>query len=149
MSPFTVYLVLEFSAALLFSLIFTVSQLYFVTTVQLSPLQLVLVGTILEATVFLFEIPTGVVADLRSRRLSVILGYALMGVGFLVEGAFPYFASVALAQVLWGFGYTFTSGATQAWVADELGEDRAGQAYLRGAQAAPAGAVKMVDQEVA
>lgn len=148
MSPFTVYLILEFSAALLFSLIFTVSQLYFVTTVQLSPLQLVLVGTILEATVFLFEIPTGVVADLRSRRLSVILGYALMGVGFLVEGAFPHFANVALAQVLWGLGYTFTSGATQAWVADELGEDQAGHAFLRGAQAAPAGALLAIPLSV-
>lgn len=148
MHPFAVYLILEFSASLLFSLIFTVSQLYYVSTVQLNPLQLVLVGTILEATVFLFEIPTGVLADLKSRRLSVIIGYALMGVGFLVEGAFPYFATVALAQVLWGFGYTFTSGATQAWVADELGEERAGQAFLRGAQAAPAGALVAIPLSV-
>jgi len=141
MKPFTVYLLLEFAASFLLSLIFTASQLYYVSTVELSPLQLVLVGTILEATVFLFEIPTGVLADVKSRRLSVIIGYALMGVGFLVEGSFPYFATIALAQVLWGFGYTFTSGATQAWVADEVGEDRAGQAFMRGAQAAPAGAL--------
>ena len=141
MSPLTVYLILQFGSALLFSLIFTVSQLYFVTTVHLSPLQLVLAGTILEATVFIFEIPTGVVADVRSRRLSVIIGYALMGVGFFVEGTLPFFGTIALAQVIWGFGYTFTSGATQAWIADELGEDRAGRAYLRGAQAARAGAL--------
>jgi len=141
MSPFAVYLILEFTASRLFSLIFTASQLCYVSIVELSPLQLVLVGTILEATVFLFEIPTGVLADVKSRRLSVIIGYALMGIGFLVEGSFPYFATVALAQVLWGFGYTFTSGATQAWVADELSEGRAGQAFLRGAQAAPAGAL--------
>jgi DHA3 family tetracycline resistance protein-like MFS transporter len=148
MNPLTVYLILEFVAALYFSLIFTVSQLYYVSTVQLNPLQLVLVGTVLEATVFLFEIPTGVLADVKSRRLSVILGYALMGVGFVVEGAFPYFATVALAQVLWGFGYTFTSGATQAWVADELGEERAGHAFLRGAQAAPAGALVAIPLSV-
>ncbi len=148
MSPFAVYLVLEFSASLLFSLIFTASQLYYVSTVQLNPLQLVLVGTILEATVFLFEIPTGVLADVKSRRLSVIIGYVLMGVGFWVEGAFPYFATVALAQVLWGFGYTFTSGSTQAWVADELGDDRAGLAFLRGAQAAPAGALVAIPLSV-
>jgi len=148
MNPFAVYLILEFSSSLLFSLIFTVSQLYYVSTVQLSPLQLVLVGTILETTVFLFEIPTGVLADVKSRRLSVIIGYVLMGVGFLVEGTFPYFATVAAAQVLWGFGYTFTSGATQAWVADELGEDRAGQAFMRGAQAAPAGALVAIPLSV-
>ena len=149
MNPFTVYLILEFGSALVFSLIFTVSQLYFVTIVQLAPLQLVLAGTILEATVFFFEIPTGVLADVRSRRLSVIIGYALMGVGFVVEGIFPLFWTIALAQVIWGFGYTFTSGATQAWIADELGEEQAGKAYLRGAQAARAGALVAIPISVA
>jgi DHA3 family tetracycline resistance protein-like MFS transporter len=149
MSPFSIYLVLEFSSALLFSLIFTVSQLYLVTVVQLSPLQLVLTGTILEATVFLFEIPTGVLADVKSRRLSIIIGYALMGAGFIVEGSLPFFGAIALAQVVWGFGYTFTSGATQAWIADELGEERAGEAYMRGAQAARAGALVAIPISVA
>ena len=149
MNPFTVYLILQFGSALIFSLIFTVSQLYFVTTVQMDPLQLVLAGTILEATVFLFEIPTGVLADVRSRRLSVIIGYALMGAGFIIEGTFPFFGTIALAQVVWGFGYTFTSGATQAWIADELGEDRAGEAYLRGAQATRAGALVAIPISVA
>jgi DHA3 family tetracycline resistance protein-like MFS transporter len=114
LSPFTVYIVLELCASLFFSLIFTVNMLYQVTVVNLTPLQLVLVGTILETTVFVFEIPTGVLADVKSRRLSVIVGYALMGLGFLVEGSVPRFWAVVLAQVVWGFGYTFTSGATQA-----------------------------------
>ncbi len=98
-------------------------------------------GTVLEATVFLFEIPTGLVADVKSRRLSIVVGYALIGLGFIVEGSFPVFAAVALAQVIWGIGYTFTSGATQAWVADEIGEERAGDAYLRGSQAGQVGAL--------
>jgi len=149
MSPFTVYLILQAGAALIFSLIFTVSQLYYVTIVRMNPLQLVLAGTILEATVFLFEVPTGVLADVKSRRLSVIIGYALIGVGFVVEGTLPHFWTIALAQVLWGFGYTFTSGATQAWIADELGEERAGEAYLRGAQAARAGALVAIPISVA
>ena len=55
MNPYSVYLILEFSAALLLTMIFTVNQIYYVTVIQLSPLQLVLVGTILEATVFLFS----------------------------------------------------------------------------------------------
>jgi DHA3 family tetracycline resistance protein-like MFS transporter len=149
MDPFAVYLTLEFAASLLFSLIFTVSQLYYVTVVQLSPLQLVLVGTILEGSVFLFEIPTGVLADVKSRRLSIIIGYVIMGLGFVVEGSFPFFWTVALAQVIWGLGYTFTSGATQAWIADEIGEDRAGEAYLRGAQAARVGALAAIPLSVA
>ncbi len=135
MPPLTVYLILSSGASFLFSLIFTVDMIYHVTVVGLSPLQLVLVGTTLEATAFLFEIPTGVLADVRSRRLSIIIGYLLTGAAFVVEGAFPLFGTVLLAQVLWGLGYTFTSGATEAWIADELGPERAGEAFLQGSQA--------------
>jgi DHA3 family tetracycline resistance protein-like MFS transporter len=124
-------------------------MLYQVTVVQLTPLQLVLVGTILETTVFLFEIPTGVLADVKSRRLSIIIGYALIGLGFIVEGSLPFFAAVALAQVVWGFGYTFTSGATQAWIVDETGEKRAGEAFLRGSQAGQAGGLIAIPISIA
>ncbi|MFN2225572.1 MAG: MFS transporter [Anaerolineae bacterium] len=135
MRPLRVYLLLNGAASLLFSLIFTVDMIYQVSVVGLSPLQLVLVGTTLEATAFLFEIPTGVLADVKSRRLSIIIGYLLTGVAFILEGAFPLFGTVLLAQVLWGLGYTFTSGATEAWIADELGSERAGDAFLQGSQA--------------
>jgi len=143
-----VYVILQFCTAFLFSLIFTVNLLYHVEVVKLMPLQLVLVGTTLESTVFLFEIPTGILADAKSRRLSVIVGYMLMGLGFLVEGSFTLFLTVVGAQVLWGLGYTFTSGATQAWIADEVGADRAGWAYLRGAQAGQIGSLVAIPLSV-
>jgi MFS family permease len=54
-----------------------VMAVYLVQERHLSPLQLVLMGTAMEAAVFLFEIPTGVVADLYSRRLSVVIGVTL------------------------------------------------------------------------
>jgi len=145
----TVYLILESCAAFLFTLIFTVDALYQVEVVRLSPFQLVLVGTILEATVFIFEIPTGVLADVKSRRLSIIIGYLLIGTGFLLQGSLPFFAPVAAAQVLWGLGFTFTSGATQAWVADEVGQERAGQAFLRGEQAARVGTLAAIPVSIA
>lgn len=147
--PLAVYLILEFAAALAFSTIFTVNMVYQVTVAKLGALQLVLVGTILETTIFVFEVPTGVLADVKSRRLSIIIGYAVMGLGFIVEGALPFFASVALAQVLWGLGYTFTSGATQAWIADEVGPERAGQAFLRGAQAGRVGGLAAMPISIA
>ncbi|MEE8397467.1 MAG: MFS transporter, partial [Desulfobacterales bacterium] len=134
MGALTVYIIISFFSSFFFSVIFTVNLVYHVATVGLDPLQLVLVGTILEGTVFLFEIPTGIVADLKSRRLSVIIGYLLIGLGFVIEGSFPFFAAVALGQGIWGFGYTFTSGAIQAWIVDEIGQARAEQAFLRGAQ---------------
>jgi DHA3 family tetracycline resistance protein-like MFS transporter len=72
-----------------------------------------------------------VVADIYSRRLSIIIGYFLIGVAFLVEGFFPAFLPILLAQVLWAFGYTFTSGASEAWLSDEVGEKAANQLFLR------------------
>lgn len=131
-------LYLFFSAAQAFALttVFTINLVYQVKLVGLNPLQLVLVGTTLELTAFLLEIPTGVVADVYSRRLSVILGFFLLGCGFIVEGALPFFEALLLAQVVMGAGYTFLSGATTAWIVDEVGQARAGAAFLRATQAA-------------
>ncbi|HSQ26803.1 MAG TPA: MFS transporter [Anaerolineales bacterium] len=133
-SAYHVYLALQAASSFLLSMIFTASSVYQVIMAELTPLQLVLVGTTLEVTIFIFEIPTGVVADVFSRRLSVVIGWLLIGMGFIVEGSFPYFAPILLAQVLWGLGYTFTSGATEAWISDEIGESQAGKAFLRASQ---------------
>lgn len=138
---YKVYLLLQGVAALIYAVIFTVNLVYQVSVAQLTLLQLVLVGTVLEATVFLFEVPTGVVADIYSRRLSVILGYFIIGLGFILEGSLPFFWAIAGGQALWGLGYTFTSGATQAWISDEIGEAAAGNAFIRGSQAGTVGAL--------
>jgi DHA3 family tetracycline resistance protein-like MFS transporter len=129
-----VYLFVEIASSAFFSMMFVATSLYEVTVAGLTPLQLVLVGTTLEASVFIFEVPTGIVADVYSRRLSIIIGYLVMGMGFLVEGFFPSFWPILLAQVIWGLGYTFTSGATQAWITDEIGEEPANALFVRAMQ---------------
>lgn len=130
----TVYIFIEFSASVFFAMMFTVTSLYEATIAGLTPVQLILVGTTLEISAFVFEVPTGIVADVYSRKLSIIMGYLLMGLGFLIEGFFPAFIPILLAQVIWGLGYTFTSGATQAWISDEIGEDDANKLFLRATQ---------------
>jgi DHA3 family tetracycline resistance protein-like MFS transporter len=132
--PLQVYFTTSFVTSLLYSLIFTVNLLYYIFIARLDPLQLVLVGTVLEASIFIFEVPTGVLADSVSRRLSVIIGVFLIGVAFVVNGTWPDFWVILAAQVLWGLGYTFTSGASQAWISDEVGEENAGSAYIRAAR---------------
>ncbi|MBI2465154.1 MFS transporter [Candidatus Shapirobacteria bacterium] len=132
--PVKVYSAIRFASALLFSVIVTVNLVYQATVVGLNPLQLVLVGTVLETVSFLFEVPTGIVADVYSRKLSVIIGLLLIGLGFTVEGLFPSFAAILVAQVIWGIGFTFVSGAREAWIADEIGEDKAGKAFSKGSQ---------------
>ena len=133
------YLGLRFFSSLFFWIIVTVELVYQATVVGLSPFQLVLVGTFLEAATFIFEIPTGIVADAYSRKLSVTVGVVLVGLGFVFEGLIPTFGAVLVAQLIWGFGYTFISGAREAWIADEIGDAHAATAFIKGEQAGKIG----------
>jgi MFS transporter, DHA3 family, tetracycline resistance protein len=129
-----VYLVLESATALLQATVWTTAAVYFISDAHLGPLQLVLLGTVMEASILVFEIPTGIVADAVSRRRSVLLGTTLMGAALVLTGALRSFPALLGAQALWGLGYTFTSGATEAWVAGEVGDQAVGPLFLRAAQ---------------
>ncbi len=74
----------------------------------------------------IFEVPTGVVADTRGRRFSFILGAATLLASTLlyllmwqIEAPFIGWAA---ASALLGLGFTFFSGATEAWLVDALTE---------------------------
>ena len=135
------YVVCRVFYAVCWALTTTLSLVYMVQDAGLDPLQMLLVGTVLEASVLLFEIPTGVVADQVSRRLSVIVGLLLMGSGFLLFAAVPEFYWILAAQVVWGIGATFISGAWPAWLSGEVGVDRANRAFLTGSQLGHVGAL--------
>ena len=117
-----VYMFLEAVSAFAATVVFSIVALYRFRVAGLDDLQLVLAGTVMEGAILLFEIPTGVIADVVSRRTSVIIGHIGMGVAFLLEAAWPSVAGVLLAQALWGIAYTCTSGATVAWIAGEMGD---------------------------
>ncbi len=134
LSARTIWYAHEAGASFLGMLAFTVTAVYFVTEVGMSPLQLVLVGTLMEVSIFVFEVPTGIVADMVSRRLSIVIGTVVMGVAVTLFGAFTEVWPILAANALWGLGYTFTSGALDAWLADEVGQERLAGLYLRGAQ---------------
>ncbi|MGE5654714.1 MAG: MFS transporter, partial [Bacillota bacterium] len=97
---------------------FTTYAAYYVQVIGLNPLQLVLVGTVLETTVMIFEVPTGIVADAYSRRLSVIIGMFVLGTGYLIDGLIPYFkhsletrglslfAGLLVGEIIVGIGWT-------------------------------------------
>lgn len=131
---YRLFLVMGAAHAFATQLIYPVVAIYYVQSVGLNPLQLVLVGTTLELTIFVLEVPTGVLADSFSRRLSVILGYALIGLCFVLEGLVPLFTAILVAEIVRGAGETFISGALDAWLADEIGAEKLGSAYLRGGQ---------------
>ncbi|MHB8648138.1 MAG: MFS transporter [Thermomicrobiales bacterium] len=129
-----VYLLMIGGGEFFSTLVFTVNLIYQVQVAHLNPLQLVLVGTVLEGATFIFEVPTGIVADVYSRRLSILIGVFLVGIGLGLQGVIPRFGVILLSSAIWGIGYTFISGAKQAWLTDEIGMDRANPLFLRGSQ---------------
>jgi len=111
---------------------------YFIKEANLQIFQLVILGTIFEITIFLMEVPTGVVADVYSRKLSVTVSYLLAGLAFLITGLSTPFFALAIGAIVWGISETFLSGAREAWIADELTavqpEVSADQAFITGDQ---------------
>jgi DHA3 family tetracycline resistance protein-like MFS transporter len=133
-SPFVVYLIMSGVMSFASALVLTTLAVYYVTSVGMNPLQLVLAGTVFECAILLCEVPTGVIADTYSRRLSMITGVGIMGAALLLEGSLPLVAAVLIAEAIAGVGETFLSGATDAWLAGEVGEAAVGPIYLRAAQ---------------
>jgi MFS family permease len=76
------------------------------------------------AGMVIFEIPTGVVADTRGRQFSYLLGTGTLLVSTLLylvmwQVHAPLWGW-AIASILLGLGFTFFSGATEAWLVDAL-----------------------------
>jgi MFS family permease len=108
--------------ALAFRGYWIVTSLYLVVVADLSAFQLVFVGTAMELAVLASEVPTGVIADTISRKWSIVVSHVLMGAGMLTTGLVTAFPALVVAQMVWGVGWTFSSGADVAWVTDELNE---------------------------
>lgn len=142
----TVYYGLEFALSMP---TWVVMAVYLVSELDLSPLELVLMGTAMEAAVFVFEIPTGVVADMYSRRLSLIIGFVGMGLAWMAVGLVAAPWAIIALWAFWGLSYTFTSGAYEAWITDEVGADKVGSLFLRGTRIGYVGAVAGLVLQVA
>lgn len=129
-----VYYIYRLTLPFFYALWLTVSMLYHFKMVTSDPLQLVMIGVVLESATLFFEIPTGVIADYYSRKLSIVMGLLLWGMGFLIEGLFPVYGMILVSQFVWGMGFTCVSGAIEAWLVDEIGQEAATSALVRGTQ---------------
>ncbi len=105
------------------SLIWGINTL-FLLDAGLSIFEVFVANAAFTAAMALFEVPTGVVADTRGRRISFLLSAAILAAGTLayvgvasIEGGVVLFS---LAGVILGLGFTFYSGAVEAWLVDAL-----------------------------
>ncbi|MCW2960024.1 MAG: major facilitator superfamily 1 [Thermoleophilia bacterium] len=117
------YLVLTLGNTLAASFIWGINTL-FLLDAGFSNLEAFAANAFFTAGMVLFEVPTGVVADTRGRRASYLLGTVTLAISTLLywllwveQGAFWMWAVVS---VLLGLGFTFFSGAVEAWLVDAL-----------------------------
>jgi DHA3 family tetracycline resistance protein-like MFS transporter len=132
--PSLAYYILKCGHAFFYTLVASVALIFQTSEAGLSPVQLLLVGAGYQGAILISETPTGVVADTYGRRRSVLMGLLLVGCGVIISGSMAEFAPILVGNIIWGFGSTFISGAGEAWIADEVGLERANQVYLRSAQ---------------
>jgi MFS family permease len=118
-----IYVTLTFLSTLAASFIWGINTL-FLLDAGLSITRAFAANAFFTAGQVLFEVPTGVVADVLGRRVSYLLGSATLFVSTLlylllwrVHGPF---LAWALVSILLGLGFTFFSGATEAWLVDGL-----------------------------
>jgi MFS family permease len=119
----TTYLTLLLFNTLAASLIWGINTL-FLLDAGLSNTEAFAANAFFTAGFAIFEIPTGVIADLRGRRVSYLLGVFTLTISTLLYVYMWYvsarFWAWALTSMLLGLGFTFFSGAVEAWLVDAL-----------------------------
>jgi MFS family permease len=118
-----VYLVLVLFNTLAASFIWGINTL-FLLDAGLNATAAFAANALFTAGMVLFEVPTGVVADTWGRRTSYLLGSLTLAVSTVLywlawQMQAPFWAWAA-TSVLLGLGFTFFSGATEAWLVDAL-----------------------------
>ena len=105
------------------SLIWGVNTL-FLMHAGLDIFQVFITNGVFTASMSLFEIPTGVLADTRGRRASFLLSVGIILLGTLgyvwVAESSGSLMMFNVMSVILGLGYTFYSGAVDAWLVDAL-----------------------------
>ncbi len=117
------YLTLLLGNTLAASLIWGINTI-FLLDAGLSNLEAFAANAFFTAGMVLFEVPTGIVADTIGRRVSYLLGtLTLTASTFLYVLLWQIEAPLwqwAVASMLLGLGFTFFSGAVEAWLVDAL-----------------------------
>lgn len=110
--------------ALAASLIWAINTVFLMRSGGLTIFEVMLVNAVFTGAQLVFEVPTGVVADTIGRRTSMLLSMATLLVSTLLYAATPLMewgiAGFFGASALLGLGYTFHTGAGEAWLVDAL-----------------------------
>src|SRR5438132_7304064 len=103
-------------------------------------LQINLILAIYLITVFVFEVPTGALADTAGRRFCFVLGCATRTAALLLYSRTRSFADGAVAEFIDAVGTTLVSGALEAWAVDGVQAEGDGTAWRVCSRAPPSSA---------
>lgn len=110
--------------ALAASLIWAINTVFLIRDGGLTLFQVMLVNAAFTAAQLVCEVPTGVVADTIGRRASMLLAMSTLLISTLLYVLSPIagwgFTGFFLASLILGLGYTFQTGAVEAWLVDAL-----------------------------
>jgi MFS family permease len=117
------YLLLLLGNTLAASLIWGINTI-FLLDAGLTNLEAFAANAFFTAGMVLFEVPTGIVADTLGRRMSYLLGTVTLSASTLLyvllwQTGAPFW-QWAVVSILLGLGFTFFSGAVEAWLVDAL-----------------------------
>lgn len=99
---------------------FFATYVMFLMANHLDPLQVNMVNFFFYLTIFLFEVPTGAVADIFGRKPSYVISCFLLGISFLMYAFSDCFWEFVFSEIVGALAVTFCSGAFEAWLVDRL-----------------------------
>jgi len=118
------YVSISVAFTLAASLIWAINTIFLIRLGGLTLFEVMLVNAIYTVGQMVFEVPTGVIADTIGRKASILLSIFTLIVSTLLYVATPRmgwgFAGFAVASAIIGLGYTFQTGAIDAWLVDAL-----------------------------
>jgi DHA3 family tetracycline resistance protein-like MFS transporter len=135
MDRIRVYSIVRLLTSFALGTILPVYVLYF-RHYQINLFQIAMLASIFEASILIFEMPTGLVADIYGRKISVILSTIVSLISGIFFILFPFLLGFIIAEILNGLGETLRSGALEAWLVDSLKyegkEDKIKHAFAQG-----------------
>lgn len=120
-----IYYISEFFNGMIFHMpVWVAYELQYISLSQLA-----IIEAILQGTQLLSELPTGAIADLLGKRVSVMIGRIIGIIGLIIYATSTNFLSFVWYAIITGFGDSFVSGAKDAMIYDSLKQDHKESTY--------------------
>ena len=81
--------------------------------------------------IFILEVPTGYIADVYGKKVSMSLSMVALFFGCVIFGFANNFWQFGLGELCFALGGALSSGATEAWLVEKLGTEKADQTFAK------------------